>query len=100
MWDETRAVNGEPGKYITLARRSGKTWFLGAMTNWDDRDLEIPLSFLGSGTYDAETFADGADADSVATSLQVGKKSVSAGDTLHVHLASGGGYAAIFSPAK
>jgi alpha-glucosidase len=100
VWDETRDVNGEPGKYITLARRNGDSWYLGSMSNWDDRDLDIPLSFLGNGSYDAETFADGADADRVATSLQISKKRVVKGDTLHVHLASGGGYAAIFTPAK
>ena len=100
VWDETRALNGEPGKYISLARRHGNVWYLGAMSNWDDRDLEIPLSFLGTGTYEVEVFADGADADTVATSLQISKKRVSARDSLHVHLASGGGYAAMFTQVK
>ena len=100
MWDETRVLNGEPAKYITMARRHESTWYLGAMSNWDDRDLDIPLSFLGTGTYEAEIFADGADADRVATSLNVSKRRASPGETLHVHLASGGGYAAILTPAK
>jgi alpha-glucosidase len=100
VWDETRALNGEPGKYITLARRHEDTWYVGAMSNWDGRDLDIPLSFLGPGTYAAEIFADGPDADTVATSLQTSKKSVTAGETLHVHLASGGGWAAILAPVK
>lgn len=100
VWDETRALNGDPAKYVTLARRHGKTWYLGAMTNWDDRDLEIPMSFLGPGNYAAEIFADGPDADRVATSLQITKKRISSGETLHVHLAAGGGYAAIFTPVE
>jgi len=70
------------------------------MSNWDDRDVKIPLRFLGPGAFEAETFADGADADSVATSLQINKTRVSAGDSLHVHFASGGGYAAILTPVK
>ena len=49
VWDETKVVNGEPAQYVTIARRQGADWFLGAMTNWDARDLEIPLSFLGAG---------------------------------------------------
>jgi alpha-glucosidase len=100
VWDETRALNGEPGKYITLARRNEATWYVGAMTNWDARDLDIPLTFLGSGTYTADIFADGADADRVATSLQISNRDVAAGDTLHMHLASGGGWAAILTPMK
>jgi len=100
VWDETRVLNGEPAKYVTLARRHEQIWYLGAMTNWDDRDLEVPLSFLGSGAYAAEIFADGPDADQVATSLQMFKKRISSNETLHVHLASGGGYAAIFTPVE
>ena len=68
------------------------------MTNWDARDLEIPLAFLGAGNYEAQIFADGADADKVATNLSITKKMVKAGDKLSVHLASGGGLAVILTP--
>jgi alpha-glucosidase len=61
--------------------------------------LEIPLSFLGSGNYQAKIFADGADADKTPTSVSVSKKDVTAHDTLKVHLAPGGGWAAILTPA-
>ena len=60
------------------------------MTNWDPRDLEIPLSFLGAGEFEAQIFADGADADKVATSVAISKKPVKAGDKLTIHLAPGG----------
>jgi len=100
VWDQTKVVNGEPSKYVTIARQHGNAWYLGAMTNWETRDLEIPLSFLGSGEYEAQIFADGADADKVATSLGITKKRVRAGDKLPVHLAPGGGLAVIFTPAK
>ena len=56
VWDETKVVNGEPAKYVTIARRHGDDWFLGAMTNWDARDLEIPLSFLGAGRVRSADF--------------------------------------------
>ena len=48
-WDETRVLNGVPPKYITIARRSGNEWFVGSITDWDARELDVPLSFLGSG---------------------------------------------------
>ena len=98
VWDETKVLNGDPAEYITVARKQGANWYLGAMTNWDERDLEIPLDFLGSGPYLAQIFADGPDADKVATNLRIDKKWVKAGDKLKVHLASGGGVAVILSP--
>jgi alpha-glucosidase len=100
VWDDTKVLNGEPAKYVTIARQKGDAWYLGAMTNWDARDLEIPLSFLGSGEYAAQVFADGADADKVATSLSITEKRVKAGDKLSAHLAPGGGLAVILAPVK
>jgi alpha-glucosidase len=100
VWDETRVLNGEVGKYITVARQQGDNWYLGAMTNWDSRDLTIPLDFLGAGDYEARAFADGPDADKVATSLSISNKRVKAADRLNVHLAPGGGLAVILAPAK
>jgi alpha-glucosidase len=95
VWDDTKVLNGEPGKYITVARRNGDSWYVGAMTNWDARDLEIPLNFLGSGEYEAQIFADGPDADKVAPSLSITKKRLKASDKLNLHLAPGGGAAII-----
>jgi len=90
-------LNGEPAQYVTVARQKGDAWFVGSMTNWDPRDLEVPLSFLGSGEYDAQMFSDGADADKVATSLSVTTKRVKASDKLKIHLAPGGGVAVILA---
>jgi len=100
VWDETKVPNGEPAKFVTIARRKGDTWFLGAMTNWDARDLEIPLSFLGSGEYAAKIFADGADADKDAKSLEISTKRLKADGKLTLHLAPGGGAAVIFNPPR
>jgi len=100
VWDETKVLDGMPAQFVTIARRHGNAWYLGAMTNWDARDLEIPLDFLGSGDFEAELFADGADADKVATSLSISKKRVKAGEKLSLHLAPGGGAAVIFVPAR
>ena len=100
VWDETKVLNGEPARYVTIARRHGDTWYLGAMTNWDARDLDVPLSFLGAGEYEAQIFADGADADKVATSLTISRRKVKAREKLTLHLAPGGGAAVIFSPAR
>jgi alpha-glucosidase len=100
VWDETRILSGRPGESVVVVRQRGAEWYVGAMTNWDARDLEIPLSFLGTGGYEAQVFADGKDADKVATSLTIARKRVRAGDRLPVHLAPGGGVAIILTPRK
>ncbi len=99
VWDETRVVDGDPGEYVTIARKKGDKWYLGSMTNWTPRDLDIPLDFLGAGTYQAEIFADGPDAAQNAKSLTISKKWVKAGDHLSARLAPGGGLAVIFTLA-
>jgi alpha-glucosidase len=98
VWDETKVLSGEVAKYIVIARQNGNTWYLGAMTNWDPRNLEVPLSFLGSGEYEAQIFADGADADKVATNISLTRKRVRSGEKLPIHLAPGGGAAVIITP--
>jgi len=97
VWDESEVLAGRPAEFIVMARQHGSDWYVGAMTNWEARDLEVPLNFLGDGEYEAQIFADGPDASKVATSLSITKKRVKAGDKLAVHLAPGGGLAVILS---
>jgi alpha-glucosidase len=100
VWDDTRVLNGEPAKFVTIVRRHGDAWYLGAMTNWDARDLDVPLDFLGSGEYQAQIFADGPEAETNAKSLAIIARTIKAADHLTLHLASGGGAAVIFTPEK
>ena len=65
-WDETRVLNGVPGEYVTMARRHGKDWYLGSMTNWTPRSLDLPLTFLSEKSYTAEIYQDAKDAAPVA----------------------------------
>jgi alpha-glucosidase len=99
VWDETRVLNGDPGEYVTIARKKGQQWYLGAMTNWTPRNMEIPLDFLGAGTYQAWIFADGPNAAVNAKDLIITKKLVRANEHLPAHLAPGGGLAVILTPA-
>ena len=98
VWDDTKIVDGYPGDFIVSARRSGRAWFVGGMTNWDARTIEVPLRFLGPGRYEAVLFQDAADADAEAEHLTESRRTVSAKDTLTVRLASGGGVAIHFLP--
>lgn len=98
VWDELRVVNGDPGEYATIARRHGREWDLGAITNWNPRDFDVPLSFLGSGSYTAEVYEDAPDADKEAKHLTVRKQEVTAKTAMKIHLAPGGGAAIRFVP--
>jgi alpha-glucosidase len=99
VWDDTKVLNGEPAQYVTIARQHGDQWYLGSMTNWEARDLELSLDFLGQGKYEAQVFSDGPDADTVGTSLNIQAQRFKSTDTLRLHLAPGGGAAVVFTPS-
>jgi len=98
-WDETRVLNGRPARFITVARRSGRDWYVGSITNWDARDLDLPLSFLGAGAYSAEIYADGPNAATDAKDSVLQKQSVTNQTVLKLKLAPGGGAAIRLVPA-
>lgn len=93
-WDESLGVNGEIGKYITIAHRSGDAWYVGALTNWDERALTIDLSFLGEGDWTLDIFQDGPNAEKAARDYVHTTATVPAGRKITAHLAPGGGWAA------
>ncbi len=95
MYDETVVLDGRMGEYTVVARRKGGVWYVAAMTDWTARDLTIDLSILGDGNYEADIFAAGVNAEKEATDYLHLKQTVKAADKLDVHLASGGGWAAI-----
>jgi alpha-glucosidase len=97
-WDETRVLGGEPGEYVTIARRHGRDWFLGSMTNWTPRQIEIPLAFLGAGKFTAQIYADAADAAVHPKNVSITTQAVDRSMHLKPQLAPGGGYAVRFIP--
>jgi len=97
-WDDTKVLKAKVGDYILIARRSGNTWYVGAMTDWDPRTLELDLSFLAPGNYSAQIWKDGINADKHAADFKKEEKTVSNTSKLEVKMAPGGGWAAIISP--
>lgn len=93
-WDESLGVNGEIGKYITIARRSGDAWYVGALTNWDERDITLDLSFLGEGDWILDIFQDGPNAEKAARDYVHTTATVPTDRKITAHLAPGGGWAA------
>jgi alpha-glucosidase len=95
-FNETLALDGKVGEFVAIARRKGTTWYTGAMSNWDARELNIDLAFLGDGDYKATIFEDGVNADKDATDYKRTVVNVTSKDKLPVKLAPGGGWAARF----
>jgi len=98
VWDDIIGIDGKVGDYVLLARRSGKEWFVGALTDWTSRDLDLDLSFLPSGKYSMDIFQDGVNADRYAGDYKHMKTDVKSGEKMKIHLARGGGWAARISP--
>ncbi len=99
-WDETRVLNGRPGEFVTIARRRGKEWFLGSITNWTAREIDLPLNFIGTGNFVAEIYSDASDSDTHPTNVHIEKKTVDRNAHLNVKLAPGGGFAVRFTPQQ
>ncbi len=86
------------GDFIVIARRAGAVWYAGAMTDWDGRTVDVPLAFLGSGTYKAEIWSDAPDSDEYPDRLEHRTVTVKPGDILSMKMAGGGGQVVRFSP--
>lgn len=99
-WDETKVLEGKIGKYVVIARRHGKDWYIGGMCDWDGKEVEIDLSkILSPDTdYKAEIIRDGANAGRVGTDFKYCVKSLTSADKLKLKMAPGGGFAVKLSP--
>jgi len=99
-FDETVPLDGKVGEYAAVARRKGDSWYVGAIGNWEAHNLTFDLSFLGSGTYQATIFKDGANADRDATDYKKDVVKVSSENKINIQLAPGGGWAARIEKIK
>ncbi|MGA3325793.1 MAG: glycoside hydrolase family 97 protein [Terriglobia bacterium] len=97
-WDETRVLAGEVAEYVVIARRLGKDWYIGAMTNWTPRHLVISLAALGSGNWQAEVYKDGPDAARTPTDIAHLQMTLPSSRPLEIDMAPGGGWAAHLRP--
>ena len=92
-WDETRFISGEVGEYVTLARRSGDTWYIAGNTNDTARTEHIDFAEYvgGQDEYLAQIWYDGPD-DNDKTDIAVEKINVTAADSIDVKVARKGGF--------
>lgn len=84
------------GESIVSLREKDGVYYLGALTNWEPRDISLSLDFLPEGRWKARIYKDGVNADISATDHVIERKDLNAGEVLDLHLAPGGGCAIIF----
>ena len=90
VWDETVVLDGKVGEYIVVARKKDFRWYIGAITNWEERDLVIDLKPLNGGAKSGHIYHDGPNANNVAKDY-VSETAQVMGNKVKVHLAKGGG---------
>ena len=97
--DETQILSAELGKYIVTARRKGDAWFVGGLTGWNAKQVEIPFSFLKKGqVYQAVLYKDGVNSERRGADYTVDRFMVNSADTRSVRMSSGGGFALRLTP--
>ncbi|MCR4860562.1 MAG: glycoside hydrolase family 97 protein [Bacteroidales bacterium] len=99
VWDETVALDGKVGEFAAVARRKGDDWYVGAMTDWNRRTLEIDLGFLPEGRWRMEFFRDGPNADRAARDFTHGTSEITvrSNERIDIEMAPGGGWTAKFT---
>jgi len=99
VWDETRGLAGEVGEWVAVARRRGRRWFVGVLSNEQSRSLTLDLGFLGSGNWKATRYADGPRTSPAwKTPVVISSETVTARDRFPVNLNPAGGQAILFEP--
>ena len=95
-WDESVVLDGKVGEYLVIARRKDFRWYVGAITNWEERDLYLDLSVLPNfGAKSGQIFRDGINANRVAKDY-VAEQIQVMGNKIKLHLAKGGGAVIVF----
>jgi alpha-glucosidase len=90
-WDESLGVDGRIGQWAVVARQKADEWWVAALTDWEHRSVDVPLGFLGGGTWEATLWVDGPNADKVGTDYRRTQREVSTTEPLRLDMAPGGG---------
>jgi len=94
-WDDIKFVGGYPGDYVAIAKRTGDKWFLGVMNNSTGKTVELNVSFLPSGNYEAETWSDTKNSDKEPKEIKKSIVSIKSPGTFKVIMAKDGGFVGI-----
>jgi alpha-glucosidase len=99
-WDETIVLDGKPGEYIVSAKLKDGIWYLGAMNNWTEREINIDLSKLGLKKYNLTGIIDGVNSNKYAADYEIISRHGDAEEKFIIKLSKGGGGVCRFEPQK
>jgi alpha-glucosidase len=94
IWDETHVLAAKTGDYVVIARRKGNEWYVGAMTDWSPRTMEVTIPLPAGISYQIEYFADGINADRHGQDYVHNTMDMPAGNVINIKMAPGGGWVA------
>lgn len=100
VWDETLPLDGKVGDFAVLARRKADNWYVAGITDWTGRKIKLDFSFLAEGSYHAEIFTDGANANRIGNDFSRTVKTINKGDSMEIEMMKGGGFAIKLTPVK
>jgi len=93
-WDDIHFIDGYPGEYVAIAKRTGKVWFVGVMNNSKEKEITIKLDFISAGEHSIDTWADAKDANKEPKNLKISTQKVKSGDIIKIKMANNGGWVA------
>lgn len=94
IWDKTVPLDAKLGDYILMAKQKGKDWYVGGMTDWTPRTVEIDFSFLEAGaSYQADIFKDAPASGEQPKEYVCEKMEITKDTKLTINMAKGGGFA-------
>ena len=97
VFDRTGILSGKVGESVVTLREKDGRYYLGALTSWEARDVDVDFSFLPAGSWKCRLFADGANAHKAGEDYVLREFSVSSASSEKIHLAPGGGFAMIIT---
>lgn len=95
LWDETRCIAAEVGKYVVVAKRKGNKWYIGGLNDGQARSVTVSLDFLSEGQHYLNGFKDGVNAGYQAMHYNNVNQTVNNNSTLEIKMARNGGFAAV-----
>ncbi len=94
-WDDIHFIDGYPGEYVAIAKRSGNDWFVAVMNNSKEKTITIRLDFIAAGEHFCQVWADAKDANTQPKNLKISSQKVKQSDLVKIKLANNGGWVAI-----
>jgi alpha-glucosidase len=95
VWDETIVLDAKLGEHIVTARKNGDDWFIGGMSNWNGKTVEINFDFIGNGNFEMSTMLDGVNADRYPSDYLITKEAIGKSSRKEIAMAKGGGFVLI-----